>query len=72
VGLNAKAGLKLVTGLSKRLDHVNFLRGQALFDQAADDGAGHVASADECNAFAHEWCSLYGRNSVEKTLSLIK
>ena len=53
VGLHAKAGLQLVAGLVKRLHHVNLFRGQALFDQAADDGAGHVASADECDAFAH-------------------
>jgi hypothetical protein len=33
----------------KRLDHGDLFRLHALADQAANDGAGHVAAADECN-----------------------
>ena len=31
-------------------DHLDRRRGAAGLEQAADDGAGHVAAADECNA----------------------
>ena len=38
--------------LGKRLDHLDLAGGQAALEQPADDGAGHVAAADEGDVFA--------------------
>ena len=52
------AGLQLVPGLGKGLHHLNLARCISLADQAADDGAGHVAAADKCNSLAHGYSCL--------------
>ena len=44
---------QLGTGLGKRLYNGDVVGGVSLPDQALDDGAGHVASADECDMTVH-------------------
>ena len=46
-GSDAELGLELVARFGERLHHLDLGGRQALADQAADDGAGHVAAADE-------------------------
>jgi len=59
-GGDAKVPLQFGGGLGKGFDHGDVLGLHALADQAADDGAGHVAAADECDVcwgVAHEGVS---------------
>ena len=51
---DAKAGVQLVAGGRKGLHYVNVRRSHALADEAANDGAGHIAAADKCDALVHE------------------
>ena len=50
-----------VARLGEGFDHVQLIDRMALRDKALDDGAGHVAPADECDLNAHGfplagWC----------------
>ena len=50
---NAKFCLKLGGSFCKGLNHDHFALRKALSYQATQNGAGHIAAANECNTFSH-------------------
>jgi hypothetical protein len=58
LGGNAKQFLQVVTGLGKRLYHVDGAGGHALANESADDGAGHIATTNKCNSLSHSFLQI--------------
>ena len=75
MNFNAKFCLKLGGSFCKGLNHDHLALRKALSNQAAQNGAGHVAAANECNALAHEylsfWVCIEGHPAWRQRMSLI-
>ena len=55
MGINAEVSFEFLLRRSKGLHHVKLVGRKALFNQAADDGTGHVAATNKRHSFAHRF-----------------
>ena len=62
--LQAEIGCQPGASVCPGFDHIDVCGRKPLAEQPADDGAGHIAAADECNALAHaESCALKSQSA---------